>query len=739
MNFNKSKNIFKQWNKHINHLLTEVTDEELSFIEKALDKAVNNPSSLPFNTQFNGKLREVVPIAYDPYIEDDALGIMLNELALAGWKVDLNTGLASKEFTREFEGVVRTQNRQMKVNAIWTSFLDLLKKLETRYLAAYQKGFQLDKIADEINADPEIPKLDSQLKTLMGETITGKYFAGMAHKKAVERINDFIKTWQTEAPKIKGKLSESTYSVVFSRHPVDVLRMSDFKNITSCHSPISRPTGQYAGGGSYYNCAIAEARDGGAIAYLVKTEDIKNIDLQQRDIFSDEIRGTQLVDPIARIRMRVLLHAETQATIAVPEKRVYGTNIKGFEEAVSNWAITSQAQQFDIIAKKYTDKTIELEDFYRLGGMYQDNWVEDLFAKLKERIPSLKSYTLSGVVSFDNTTQNEVESENIGAVEELAKNEIELFNKKMESKKVQLVCDFKDTDFQVEGNEVIIYPSIYYYYNIPLDQIKQDEKIRQFLFSDRFEKYLNLYLEDFGIEQKYRKFQNVVEIEYLNAVQIRLVPDTIEFLGGVYPNNADDLADLLGNIYYEFFAKDNKIASINYLIQALLKQEQIIEGGELVVLNQYILNEEYKDDDIDWQLNADENDSINPSLVSGEIGVIIPYEKIINLQTLKANLLNKKFISQIKASVYEYPQFSGLDIVIDDDQDLMIYFQIELESGVEDKYVVAAKTMFNISKAALTEKMILLINKMFAVATQDPKTKLQEFKHISNRWKMFLD
>ena len=58
----------------------------------------------------------------------------------------------------------------------------------------------------------------------------------------------------------------SEYSVVVSRHPIDVLRMSDISNIRSCHSE----------GSEYFHCAIAEAKGHGPIAYLVKTEDLED-------------------------------------------------------------------------------------------------------------------------------------------------------------------------------------------------------------------------------------------------------------------------------------------------------------------------------------------------------------------------------------------------------------------------------------------------------------------------------
>ena len=56
---------------------------------------------------------------------------------------------------------------------------------------------------------------------------------------------------------IQGK-SENMH-VILSRHPIDVLRMSDISNIHSCHSE----------GSEYFQCAVAEAKGHGPIAYAV--------------------------------------------------------------------------------------------------------------------------------------------------------------------------------------------------------------------------------------------------------------------------------------------------------------------------------------------------------------------------------------------------------------------------------------------------------------------------------------
>ena len=103
------------------------------------------------------------------------------------------------------------------------------------------------------------------------------------------------KYWQQNAGYIKDEinnLDNDKYSIIITRHPIDVLRMSDFDNITSCHSPASR-TSAYQ---SYYKCAVAEAQGHGAVAYVVETEDLLlsetntgNIDSAEQEIQEGEI------------------------------------------------------------------------------------------------------------------------------------------------------------------------------------------------------------------------------------------------------------------------------------------------------------------------------------------------------------------------------------------------------------------------------------------------------------------
>ena len=62
----------------------------------------------------------------------------------------------------------------------------------------------------------------------------------------------------------EGNIRDDDWSIILSRHPVDVLRMSDLPGMESCHKE----------GRSHFKCAVAESKGNGLIAYLVKKSEL---------------------------------------------------------------------------------------------------------------------------------------------------------------------------------------------------------------------------------------------------------------------------------------------------------------------------------------------------------------------------------------------------------------------------------------------------------------------------------
>ncbi len=152
------------------------------------------------------------------------------------------------------------------------------------------------------------------------------------------------------------------YEIIISRHPIDVLRMSDFKHIQSCHSE----------GGSYFQCATTEAKGIGPIAYLVKSKDIQNIDLQAEEIFSDPDRNIDGIEPLMRLRLRKYVSKDDEdVALAIPDTRVYGGSgelTKSFRQSVVDATLN---MQHDVLNN--FDGRPKMKDFDRLGGSYMDS------------------------------------------------------------------------------------------------------------------------------------------------------------------------------------------------------------------------------------------------------------------------------------------------------------------------------------------------------------------------------
>lgn len=162
------------------------------------------------------------------------------------------------------------------------------------------------------------------------------------------------------------------YAIVISRNPFDIVRMGDFGEIRnqsggySCHGPD----------GGYFDCAIADAHNQGAIAYVVNRSDLNNVDLNDKEIFYDEEREIDGLKPISRLRLRRFIHKKDESEdLAIPEKRLYGKQIPNFYETLKN---TMASLQSNLINSK-KDKRPRMNDYILTGGHYQDTPAAELF------------------------------------------------------------------------------------------------------------------------------------------------------------------------------------------------------------------------------------------------------------------------------------------------------------------------------------------------------------------------
>ena len=409
-------------------VLREVTEDEMNAIEDVLYDL--EPSKLPLNSLFSDKMRIIIPF---PTMDNQSeLGQFVEELQNnLELNIDWNTGMVSAErqwtlnsvenddnfaaslLDRGPEQKVANKKIQMKLGKYFVKLDKAIKDYHEMRTMIVKKihghkehgnmynamtRLTVGEIQDTLGEDiKHWHRILNTLELLMGTSSMGrisKYFPSYeerTEKNMGSRIPILAKYWQENAGYIKQNIDDLTndkYSIIITRHPVDVLRMSDFDKITSCHSPSSR-TNAYQ---SYYKCAVAEAQGHGAVAYVVETEDIVKWsgrsdmsmeeieeEMQDGEIFYDDKRqyaGT--IEPISRTRIRHMRYYDTDSParyddgidIGVPENRIYGAGIPGFKDTIVDWSRQSQEEVIENIPRE--DGKINLNRFMIFGGSYED-------------------------------------------------------------------------------------------------------------------------------------------------------------------------------------------------------------------------------------------------------------------------------------------------------------------------------------------------------------------------------
>lgn len=189
-----------------------------------------------------------------------------------------------------------------------------------------------------------------KIETKQGEKLRPEKVGKILQSNNLPKLLDW---WQKNSDKLKN--SDVGASVIISRSPIDLVRMSDHDGISSCHSPSH----------SHFKCAKQEARTGGAVAYVVKNSDLKNINLQDDEIFQDDERNVNGIVPLERTRLRRVSNGSI--SVLLPEKTTYGIKNIGFLDSVKDWAKNSQK---DILQN--IDSIEDYNSFEIRGGSYED-------------------------------------------------------------------------------------------------------------------------------------------------------------------------------------------------------------------------------------------------------------------------------------------------------------------------------------------------------------------------------
>jgi len=302
-------------------LIQEIEQHRLESSKITTDvKSLLDKKELPFNNIFGDKVRIAEPLAGGKEYADNLQAVT------AGYNLDFPswTGVKEKDINKK---------NPIKIGKI---LFNKKREYETH-----------------LKDNPDLPQ--SHVDTVM---------------RRIEAIDKYLKI-----PDLKKQYDNATktqYTVIYSRAPVDVLRMGDFNwTSRSCHAP----------GGQYYYCAIADAMLNAGVVYLITNDDFDKIKdhLQDDEIFSDSDRDVDGIQPLARMRIRCIIDSDGN-TVAVPVTKIYGK---------SGYSVNNDLQQqFIRWAKKQDVTEFNWDDTLTLkGGSYEDygyeisNIVEKLWNK----------------------------------------------------------------------------------------------------------------------------------------------------------------------------------------------------------------------------------------------------------------------------------------------------------------------------------------------------------------------
>ena len=417
-------------------ILTELDEDERAAVDRALQYIDFN--KLAFNNLYGDKMRLVIDFPVATGDEELSRFVSLFEKLgyEANWEKGTIFGLRPKGLP---DGSVRDVKVQMKIGKFLSKLLQYRKNIQEIYqqkkldnrkaMEARKKGEPYERM-DIINNEDMI-RNKKLIAHLASESPDG--FVIPPALQSIDGILALQKYWMKNAEFIKdniGKVDDKTYSIIITRHPLDIWRMSDFEGIESCHSPPSR-----GGESTYYKCAVADSHGHGAVAYAVRTEDLlenygsgtiesvesdPNFQSHDDEVFFDKMRPADSgpIDPISRVRFRQMKSYEnfreaeharflTGTEIAVPEFSVYGEDMIGIVDRLTKWARANQEEAMNNAPRR--DGVLDASRFVRFGGSYHDSpGPTRILAGL------FNVDNVVGQVILDTTTENTMDSELLG-------------------------------------------------------------------------------------------------------------------------------------------------------------------------------------------------------------------------------------------------------------------------------------------------------------------------------------
>ena len=280
---------------------------------------------------------------------------------------------------------------------------------------------------------------------------------------------------------LKGEI-KSDRSIIISRSPIDVLRMSDHEDISSCHSE----------GGLYFKSARMEAMSGGAVAYVVDNKDLEKININDdelhdrdtinindKEIFEDTCRGVKGIKPLSRIRInRYTSELLDGIDVAMPITREYPKKEKyiekpvpGFLNSLTIWLRKKQKNLIDSMTSKLkSSKPKQIMDYFtRMGGDYADDSDGDIFNNFL------------GVEDFNGDVKHSGGASRLAIWTEEINLIVERENKTYEHCKIY--ADLEGNDYNEDDDYISIYGGADVEFNFKINREIEEDTIENFILS----------------------------------------------------------------------------------------------------------------------------------------------------------------------------------------------------------------------------------------------------------------
>lgn len=357
-------------------ILAEIGQDDIDFVKREIENKLDQPDidDLFYHNDDElegGHDRIAIPFRY----ESDDVSV-LGTLRDAEFEFRDEEGLAVREPSDYRKKQAAKQGKKAKPAVVhMAKFREAIRDLSQQgYEFDYKKG-----VAVKPPTERQKKEAEKRGREAKGREISiGKLLAKRT------KDSDIVDSWSIISDEISLRKDEG-YVLILSRNPIDVLRMSDYKGIKSCHSK----------GDTMFHCAVNEAIHSGLVAYLVQDSQIEDefgegaarIENFQKilekydgeELFTDEERGVSGLHPVARMRAR-RLEGPDGDSIYVPEPSTYGRVSEKMEKLIAQnlgrHLFEKEAWKFGVEGAEYGGDMggveIDPSKFIYRGGGHRD-------------------------------------------------------------------------------------------------------------------------------------------------------------------------------------------------------------------------------------------------------------------------------------------------------------------------------------------------------------------------------